>query len=136
MSDFRPELSRKNRYWISKHRYYELKHFCLQYPEWKKKYRALDLKIQNGARIHERIQHSDHNDPTATIAMEKMRIAQDIELVEESAFAADRELGIYILDSVTNAKSFARLEAEGIPCGKDMFYDRVRKFYWILSNEK
>lgn len=29
------ELSEKNPYYISKHRYYELKHFCLQYPEWK-----------------------------------------------------------------------------------------------------
>ena len=28
------ELSERNPYYISKHRYYELKHFCLQYPEW------------------------------------------------------------------------------------------------------
>lgn len=27
----RPELSEKNPYWIERHRYYELKHFCLQY---------------------------------------------------------------------------------------------------------
>ena len=25
----RPEISEKNKYWISKHRYYELKHLCL-----------------------------------------------------------------------------------------------------------
>lgn len=31
----RPELSEKNPYWIERHRYYELKHFCLQYPIWK-----------------------------------------------------------------------------------------------------
>lgn len=29
----RPEVSEKNQYWIEKHRYYELKHFCLQYKE-------------------------------------------------------------------------------------------------------
>ena len=34
----RPELSEKNPYWIERHRYYELKHFCLQYPIWKKAY--------------------------------------------------------------------------------------------------
>ena len=38
----RAELSEKNPYWIEKHRYYELKHFCLQYPIWKKIYRSLD----------------------------------------------------------------------------------------------
>ena len=37
----RPELSKKNRYWISKARYYELKHFCLQYPGWRKAYSEL-----------------------------------------------------------------------------------------------
>lgn len=38
----RPELSEKNPYWIERHRCYELKHFCLQYPIWKKAYAALD----------------------------------------------------------------------------------------------
>ena len=38
----RPELSEKNPYWIEKHRYYELKHFCLQYPIWKRARAALD----------------------------------------------------------------------------------------------
>ena len=28
--DIRPEVSQKNPFWIGKHRYYELKHFCLQ----------------------------------------------------------------------------------------------------------
>lgn len=32
----KPELSKKNPYHLSRHRYYELKHFCFQYPEWKK----------------------------------------------------------------------------------------------------
>lgn len=28
-TDIRATISTKNRYWIEKHRYYELKHFCL-----------------------------------------------------------------------------------------------------------
>jgi len=38
----RPEVSDKSEYWVERHRYYELKHFCLQYPIWKKAYEALD----------------------------------------------------------------------------------------------
>ena len=38
----RPEISEKNPYFIERERYYELKHFCRQYPIWKKAYRALD----------------------------------------------------------------------------------------------
>lgn len=37
----RAEVSKKNPYWIEKHRYYELKHFCLQYPIWKQAYLSL-----------------------------------------------------------------------------------------------
>ena len=38
----RSELSSKNKYYIDKHRCYELKHFCLQYPEWERAYAYLD----------------------------------------------------------------------------------------------
>ena len=31
----RAEISKKGKWYISKHRFYELKHFCLQYDEWK-----------------------------------------------------------------------------------------------------
>ena len=27
-------VSKKNKYWISRHRYLELVHFCAQYDEW------------------------------------------------------------------------------------------------------
>ena len=42
-TDIRPEVSVKNKYWISRHRYYELKHFCLQYGEWKQAYNSITL---------------------------------------------------------------------------------------------
>lgn len=32
----KPELSKKSPFYITKYRYYELKNFCLQYPDWKK----------------------------------------------------------------------------------------------------
>ena len=38
----RAEVSKRNKYYISKHRYYELKHFCLQYSEWTKAVRMLN----------------------------------------------------------------------------------------------
>ena len=40
-TNIRPEISKKNQYWISKPRYYELRHFCLQYPNWRKAYSEL-----------------------------------------------------------------------------------------------
>lgn len=42
MVKLKPELSKKNKYWVDKNRYYELKYFCLQYPLWKRAYEELD----------------------------------------------------------------------------------------------
>ena len=39
----RPELSKKSLYHIPKHRYYELKHFCLQYEGWKNALTLIDF---------------------------------------------------------------------------------------------
>ena len=38
----RPEISERNKYYIDRHRYYELKHFCLQYPGWRNAYNSVD----------------------------------------------------------------------------------------------
>ncbi|MCD8141817.1 MAG: hypothetical protein LUD83_00835 [Clostridiales bacterium] len=40
--DMRPELSPNSEFWIERHRYYELKHFCLQYRAWKRMVALLD----------------------------------------------------------------------------------------------
>lgn len=58
----RPELSEKNKYWIEKHRYYELKHFCLQYVIWKKSYLALDGLCRRPMELA--IFSNTHSDPT------------------------------------------------------------------------
>lgn len=68
----RPELSKKNKYWIPRHRYYELKHFCLQYPEWKEQYTNLSSvttpKLTD--KVFRNIGH--HSDPTERCAERKI----------------------------------------------------------------
>lgn len=49
-TNIRPELSNKSPYWIERHRYYELKHFCLQYPIWKRHMRLLVIWVQTRKR--------------------------------------------------------------------------------------
>ena len=61
----RPELSEKNPYWIEKHRYYELKHFCLQYPIWRKAYSLLDGYANPPKDLASFVVTSTLGDPTA-----------------------------------------------------------------------
>ena len=133
----RPEISEKNKYWIDKHRYYELKHLCLQYPEWKKAYAALnDVSIPLST--IERVSTSNlPGDPTAKRALVKTFYADKIEMIENAAIEADKYLFSYILKGVTEELSYTHLKHKlGIPCGKDMYYDRYRKFFWLLSEAR
>lgn len=131
----RPELSIKNKYWIDKHRHYELKHFCLQYPEWKRAYAACDGL--GASSIGDGIRNNEPGDPTAKQAMRKTYYLERIKLIERVAMEADQVLYNYILKAVTEELSYTYLKSKlKIPCGKDMYYDRYRRFFWLLSNSR
>lgn len=133
----RPEISINNKYWICKHRHYELKHFCLQYPLWKKLYADID-KSSYGLSVIERFQSGNmHNDPTAKRAAAKLYYSERIELIEKIAMETDEFLYKYILKAVTEGLSYTYLKSKlNIPCSRDMYYDRYRRFFWLLSNSR
>ncbi len=126
----RPEVSKNNPYYISKHRYYELKHFCLQYREWKDTY----ISINN---ITNKDKTFDYIDPTCNLAIIKEECKRNMKLVEDTAMESDSALGKYILKAVTEDVAYTYLRTVlDMPCGKDMFYDRYRRFYWLLDRSR
>ena len=133
----RPELSPRNKYWIDKHRYYELKHFCLQYPLWKSAYAAFDDVSISLSMIDGLPTSNLPGDPTAKRAIMKAYYSNKIELLERTARETDPYLCNYILKAVTEGLSYNYLKARlEIPCGRDMYYDRYRKFFWMLSESR
>lgn len=133
----RAEISEKNKYYIDKHRHYELKHFCLQYPTWKRTYATIgdpDISISSFERMPS---GNLPGDPTARRAITKARLVERIKMVEKIAQEADEYLYDYILKAVTEGLSYTYLKSRlNIPCGKDLYYDRYRKFFWLLSNAR
>lgn len=134
-TDIRPEISTKNKYWISRHRYYELKHFCLQYSEWKKLYSKLELdSLPKAVCISCISSKSGVSNPTEDIAILKAECKKRIDMVERAASSSDEDLAQYILKAVTESISFENLQTKhNIPCCRDTFYDRYRKFFWVLN---
>lgn len=130
----RPEISEKSKYYIDKHRYYELKHFCLQYKEWKKAYAACNESIIFASNM-ERVPTSNApSDLTAKYALRKAFYGERIKMIELAALEADDFLHPYILKAVTEGLSYTHLKSKlDIPCGRDMYYDRYRRFFWLLS---
>lgn len=130
----RADISEKSKYWIDKHRHYELKHFCLQYPSWKRKYETLGIPTLSSSMMEKLPGTNTPSDLTARFAINKAYYWDRIKLIERTAMEADRYLYEYILLAVTEGLSYTYLKTKmKIPCGRDMYYDRYRKFFWLLS---
>ena len=129
------ELSQKNKHWISKHRQYELKHFCLQYPTWKQEYAA--LSYISASPIEHKPSSNTPGDPTGHLALKRSYYKDRIELIERVAAETDKVLGGYILRGVTEGLSYNHLKSRlKIPCGRDTYYGCYRRFFWLLSRAR
>lgn len=130
----RPEISKSREYWLEEHRYYELKHFCLQYPIWKETYEAMRENVKTSGLLDLYIKSNLIGDPTGDCVEARMFYSERIEMVEVAAEATDSEIGKYILKGVTEGLSYDKLNEEApVPCGKDKYYKLYRKFFWLLS---
>ena len=130
----RAEVSLKNKYYIDKHRHYELKHFCLQYPKWKRAYvDSLDVDTPMSMIEDNRVSDGVYS-PAASRELTRTYYSKRMEMLEGVAKEADLYLWRYILRAVTEGLSYTYLKTKlDIPCGRDMYYDRYRKFFWLLS---
>lgn len=134
MGYLKNELSQKSKYYISRDRYLELKHFCLQYDEWRSRLREINDIC---ARDIEKLGSDQLANETERIALEKLMLKNKMDLVERVAMDTDKSLWFYILKGVTEERTYIYLSnMMGIPCGKNMYYDRYRRFFWLLDKKR
>lgn len=129
----RNEISKKNPYYLSKHRTLELKHFCLQYEEWRKERSKITVLQSYG---YGKIPGSEISDKTAKLAMRAAELDDYMAMVVRCCKEADCYIWTWLLEGVTEGVSYGALAARGIPCSKDYYYDRYRKFFWLLDKER
>ena len=130
-----PEITEKSPWWIPKQRYYELKHFCLQYPDWKVQARMID-GIQNQAEYTDMPKTVTDKilDPTFRNAEKRAKLQSKIDMVEHAAIYAGEDLSNYILKGITEGITYSILQCKlRIPCNRNEYYDRYRKFFWVLD---
>ncbi|MBQ7860337.1 MAG: hypothetical protein IJ347_09440 [Faecalibacterium sp.] len=118
-------------YEISRERYRELKYFCRQYPEKKRKLAdARDLSGQNW----DGMPHANTvGDPTARRAEKALRYAHDVELIERVAAQAAPDCTRELLLNVTEGVPWEKLP---VYRGKRQFYAIRRRFFWLLDAQK
>ncbi len=130
----KPELSEKNPYWIEKHRFLELRQFCLQYPIWKNAYVSLNGLSRRPKDLAQISKTTSISNPTEKIAIAKEFYSRRMDMVKMAANETDSSLAPYILEGVTTGCSYDSIKARlDIPCCREVYYEHYRKFFWVLN---
>ncbi len=134
MPNVRPLNEKK--YEISKHRFLEVYHHCLQYPEWldELKYMTDTVKSIQYGKVGK---GSAQGSATEGLAIRREKLRKKCELIEQIAFEVAPEIYLELLEGVTTEYASYRYlhDVRKIPCGKDMYYECRRKFYWLISKK-
>ena len=128
----RPEVSKKNEFYIDRHRYYELKHYCLQYRSWEKDLQTINLYPRQA--LDRIAYHPESIDPVLKLVEARMYYTHRINQLKVIAEEIDPVIGPCVLEGVTTNTSYEKLRAWiDIPCCKDYYYTVYRKFFWLLD---
>lgn len=128
----------EDKYRISKNRFREVYYYCLQYNEWKDELSRELETTSTGTMDGMPKGKGRTSSSTEAIAIRRAELERKCRLVEQTAIEADPDLYPWLLKAVTNeGASYKWLKArEDIPCSRNTYYERRRKFYWLLSKKK
>lgn len=128
-------LSTKNPYYLTKHRFYEVYHYAMQYQEWKDEYRTAEQTMRGIAYDGVKVKSSGSGDALERVAIRLTELSEKIEMLEAVARETDKDLSEYILRGVTDEQvtyNYLSMVLH-IPCSRNTYYSLRRKFYWLLS---
>lgn len=130
------KTSYSGKYKLSKFEFGYAKWFSLKYPEWLDEYNSLKDSVKAISYDQEGHGSGKINDSTGDLAAKRAEIRRKMLLVEHAAFDAGGDIGEYILKSVIyEDMTFEDMKAIGLPCERTMFYERRRKYYYLLAKE-
>ena len=73
-------------------------------------------------------------DYTADVVEKRLYYRERMDMVIKAANDADTDLADYILKAVAHGLSYEALRLQlNMPCSRDVYYDRYRKFFYLLS---
>ena len=111
-------------YELKPHRYRELKHFCLQYPDYK---RELALLEATDGYLEK------HYDPTSELAIRENELRNAIGLIETTARETESFLSERILKVVTEDVNIKGLT---MPCSRECMEELRWRYYYLLHKKK
>lgn len=115
---------KQSKYWIEKNRYYELKFFCLQYPDWKKRIKDIDYACLN----LNSIPSGYFNDPVLKIVEARDWYQRRIDILD----AVNKHCctNPIVFKSIIKGISYKQINSE---IDSDLYFLQYQKFFWFLN---
>lgn len=116
---------------IDKNRYLELKYFCLQYPNWKRTYKLVN--IGRDIPLDEMIVPKDSlpSDPTAKQALQLIFYKERLDLIEQTCKETSDKYWRPLLERVTKV-----VVQEGIERPTDEEFDKLYALFFVKLHRK
>lgn len=129
------DLRLQGKYDIGRNRYRELKAFCLQYDEKKRKLKQLYSLSAVPPEVS--VMGGEPGKPTEKKALKAIQLKADVELIEKCLQAAiGDDVGLLepLKKNITLGIGFDSLGY--VPCSVRPFYRCRKKFFYLLDKEK
>lgn len=130
-------LTEGSKYYLPKHTYLMCIHYALQYRDWKAELDA-DRDMRGAIRYDkDRVQTSGDYDITSETAMRMVEIEDKCSKIDNCIVAVCESPALekYLRLGVCYGFTIYQLEEHGMPCGKNMYYDIRRRFYYELAKK-
>ncbi len=131
MKDRGGHLSKRNPNRVETNRYNELKNFCFQYNDWKKK--LADINYFGVSDVLMPVNDNEFADRTFVVVSEREKYKHYIDLVEQTA--KQLKYGNYIMEGITTGLSYDKMTARYglLPLSRKEYYKEYREFFHLLD---
>lgn len=122
---------------MTKEQFLAAKYYALRYHEWQLEYKAL-TDTARGITYSDMPKGSlNTQSPVEEAAIKCQAISDKIRLIEDTADEAGGDLSGYLLKAVTNSDiTFHQMKVlTDMPCGRDLFCNMRRRFYFLLAQK-
>lgn len=118
-------------YNISKAKYNELKYFCMQYEEKKKKLHSI---YELGCVVNDGMPKGNTpGNPTEQTAIKGALLKNDLDLIEQTAYEARPDIYQWLIKNVTGGIAY---EYMNVPLSRTRFYEARRYFFYLLAQKR
>lgn len=125
--------SAKSRYYVPRETFLTVLHYCRQYPLWVAEL-GVDPSTVRAIRYDmDRVRSSGNSDPTMAAAARRAAIEKKKAQVDEAAKEVADGMADWLIEGVCYGRTYYQLREKGIPCGKKLYYQWRRKFYYTIA---